>query len=154
MRPRVRQKTLIEHLVDLVEHQDAHVTEVQQTALEKLEQTPRRRDQYFEQTGDVPLRDLESRAAEHGAHAQARGVRERFEDARDLLAEFARRDHDEGARLPLDADRVPFVLEDLEHVQHGQHVRERLAAAGLRDADDGAPCRAAQGPRGSGSRSG
>ena len=131
-----REKALIEDLVGFVEDEKTHVGEIDQLHCHQLLEPSRGGDEHFEGTSHVLSRDLHRDPADGGPHPDASVVGEDFHRLRDLLAEVARGHKDDGARLSAFGHGVAAFLELLQLLQDGEGIGDRLAAAGLGDADD------------------
>ena len=93
------QEACVEHLVRFIKNQDAHVAEVHQTAIQKLNQTAWCCHQDIKSAADVPFGDVKVGSAHHTSHAKTRGVSEGLEHSSDLLTELTRGNQNHRARV-------------------------------------------------------
>ena len=123
----------IEHAVGFVDDQEFDAGEQQPPALVMVEQTPGRRDQHVDAARELGVLIVERDAADDERHVELVVGAVFGEALFHLRREFARRLKDEGAR------HAGAGAALLQHGQHWQHERRRLAGAGLRDAEHVAP---------------
>ena len=123
-------KAQIEHVIGLVEHDDAGLLKPHVAALHMVEQTARRGHQHV----DAARKRLDLRAKRHAANdagdTDAHGAAIGAEAVGDLDGQFASRRHDKRTRMARLGGTTVFE----EALQNRQSESRRLAGAGLGDA--------------------
>ena len=139
----VGQEAQVEHLVGLVEHQGAHVAEVEVALLGQVDQPSGRTDDDLDALAQgLDLRLVRPAAVDREQPHGAAG-RRLLEVAGHLDAQLAGRHHDERLRLARGGRRqrrvaVVLAVED-DPLEQRDAEAERLAGAGLGLADDVVP---------------
>ena len=121
----VREKSHVEHPIDFIEHEDAHVAEIHRALLEQVQQPPgSRHDHVHSASRFFPLLAIADSAVHH-RHAQVGETAVVAKSGFDLGRQLSRRLEHETTEIP--------VLR--EKGQDGQSEGGGLAGAGLRGAD-------------------
>ena len=126
------QKTLVQHLVGFVQHQDLGVVQAGVLGVHVVHQAARRGHQNVHTAGQGALLRHMADAAKHGGDREAHVAAVALEAFRDLAGQFPRRAEHEHAAAA--ARRVAARKGKL--MQDGQGEGGGLAGAGLRDAQD------------------
>ena len=122
----VRQKSHVEHAIDLVEDENSDLPQVHRALLEVIEQTTRRGGDHVHAVFDVFTLFAVADAAMHNRHAQIGEAPIIAKRRLDLRGEFARRFKNQTTK------RAVFSKQS----EDGQRERGRLARASLRGADE------------------
>ena len=130
----VRDEAHVEHAVGFVDDEQFDAGHQQPAALEMVEQPARRRDQHVDAAHQLVVLVVKRNAADDEGDVELVVLAVLVEAVLDLGRELAGRLQDQRARHA----RPRAAL--LQHGEHRQHERCRLAGAGLRDAEHVSPC--------------